>query len=221
MRLNKYIAQHTAFSRRAADDLISEKRVTINGRVAGQGETVNETDTVSVDGRPIGTAPVQTTTVMMNKPAGFVCSRAGQGSRTIYELLPVELRHLNSVGRLDKASSGLLLLSNDGELANRLTHPSFGKVKIYEVTLDKALTPLHQQMISDYGVGLADGPSKLQLEKLDNASKHFRVSMREGRNRQIRRTFDALGYTVKTLHRISFGDYNLGELQPGKYEIAG
>ncbi len=133
-------------------------------------------------------------------------------------LLPTELHSLKPIGRLDKDSSGLLLLTNDGNLAHELTHPSFRKTKVYEVELDKPLTPLHHQMIHDIGITLEDGVSILQLEKLSNTGTSWRVTMHEGRNRQIRRTFDALGYDVSRLHRIRFGKYDLGKLELGTYE---
>jgi pseudouridine synthase len=157
---------------------------------------------------------------MFNKPRGVVVSRNGQGSRTIYDLLPPEYQRLNSVGRLDKDSSGLLLLTNDGTLAHEFTHPSRHKNKVYEVTLDKPLQPLHRQMISDHGLQLADGPSKLQLDRQnDGNDMGWIVTMHEGRNRQIRRTFAALGYTVNTLHRTYFGPYTLDDLPVGELKI--
>ena len=217
MRLNKYIAARTELSRRAADKLVEEGRVSVNGMPAPQGYDVAEADVVSIDGKAIDRHGAWAATIILNKPRGYVCSRKGQGSKTVYELLPMELRHLNTVGRLDKDSSGLLLLTNDGELANRLTHPSFRKTKVYEVKLDKQLQPLHQQMISDYGIQLEDGNSKLSIERTDDQESRLKVTMSEGRNRQIRRTFHSLGYEVKDLHRITFGDYHIGNLEAGKF----
>jgi len=218
MRLNKYIAAGSDLSRRKADEAIAAGRVTVNGQTAGQGMDVSDTDTVALDGRAI-MPTISTTTIMLNKPQGYVVSRDGQGSQTIYELLPPDYQRLNPVGRLDKDSSGLLLLTNDGQLANELTHPSRQKRKIYEITLDKPLQPLHRQMINDYGVQLEDGPSKLLLERQTEGNDHaWIVTMHEGRNRQIRRTFAALGYTVQTLHRTQFGPYSLGTLREGKTE---
>lgn len=155
--------------------------------------------------------------VMMNKPAGFVCSRKRQGETpTIYELLPEKYQKLKTVGRLDKDSSGLILFTNDGDFAYRMTHPKFSKTKVYHVEFNRELEPLHQQMIADFGVMLPDGVSKLGLTRLRETDRFgFEVEMSEGRNRQIRRTFAALGYEVKKLHRISFGKYNLGELKTG------
>jgi 23S rRNA pseudouridine2605 synthase len=156
---------------------------------------------------------------MLNKPVGYVVSRDGQGNPIIYELLPAEYQALKPVGRLDKDSSGLLLLTNDGQLANELTHPRYAKTKVYEIALDKGLEPLHQQMINDHGIELEDGNSRLQLEKLDEQGKAWRVTMSEGRNRQIRRTFAALGYEVINLRRVQFGAHALGALPPGHHQI--
>jgi 23S rRNA pseudouridine2605 synthase len=215
MRINKFLAQSTSLSRRTADAAIMQGRVTIDDRTANLGDEATDTSRVALDGRPI-TPPVKTITIMLHKPIGYVVSRNGQGSRTIYDLLPPAYQQLNPIGRLDKDSSGLLLLTNDGQLAHELTHPSQQKIKLYEVVLDKPLQPLHRQMISDYGVQLEDGPSRLELERLhDHDNTAWRVRMHEGRNRQIRRTFGALGYTVTQLHRTHFGPYSLAELQSG------
>jgi 23S rRNA pseudouridine2605 synthase len=217
MRLNKYIAQSTGLSRRAADEAISQNRVLINGSAPAMGQQVTDSDQVSLDGQVI-TPAVNTITILLHKPTGYVVSREGQGSRAIYELLPDDLHQLKPVGRLDKDSSGLLLLTNDGTLAHELTHPSFQKSKTYEVTLDKPLQPLHRQMISDYGVRLEDGLSRLQLERLqDGDESAWRVTMHEGRNRQIRRTFESLGYRVARLHRTHFGTYALRDVKQGAY----
>lgn len=218
MRLNKYIAVATGLSRRAADAAVAAGRVTINDEQPALGQQIQNGDQVALDGRTI-TPPVNTITIMLNKPVGYVCSRAGQGSRTVYDLLPPELQQLKPVGRLDKNSSGLLLMTSDGQLAYELTHPSFQKNKVYLVTLDSPLQPLHRQMISDHGVSLDDGLSKFELERIHQGDdRQWQVRMHEGRNRQIRRTFIALGYQIRELHRIQFGNYNLGELATGTYQ---
>lgn len=215
MRINKYIAQKTGLSRRAVDTAIDEDRVTVNGRVASTGQDVSEIDTITLDDVPISYNQTLLTYIL-HKPVGYICSRKGQGSLTIYSLLPERLHGLKPAGRLDKDSSGLLLLTNDGDLLHRLTHPSFQKQKVYEVNLDKALSPLHQQMISEHGIVLDDGVSKLRLEPLDNSRHSWKVIMHEGRNRQIRRTFDALGYSVLRLHRTAFGPYSIDGIAPGE-----
>lgn len=218
MRLNKYIASATGMSRRAADEAIAQNRVLANGILPSPGLQVAETDTITLDNVVI-TPAVKTMTIMLNKPTGYVCSREGQGSQTVYELLPPELHSLKTVGRLDKDSSGLILLTSDGRLHHELTHPSFEKTKVYEIVLDKALQPLHRQMISDHGISLEDGLSKLQLERLhDGDDNQWLVQMHEGRNRQIRRTFEALGYVVTKLHRTRLGNYNLSDLKAGRYK---
>lgn len=219
MRLNKFIASSTGMSRRAADTAISEGRVTVNGAAATVGSAIKEDDQVTLDGHVI-TPLVNRTTIRLHKPAGYVCSRNGQGSKTIYDLLPKELHDLKPIGRLDKNSSGLLLMTNDGDLAYELAHPSKQKIKVYEITLDQSLAPLHRQMINDHGIMLDDGLSKLQLERLieDDETK-WRVTMHEGRNRQIRRTFAALGYTVTRLHRTHFGPYSLNNLSSSDFEV--
>jgi 23S rRNA pseudouridine2605 synthase len=217
MRINKYVASGTGMSRRAADTAIADGRVSVNGQRPESGYIVSATDTVTLDSRTI-TPVVKTLTIMLNKPVGYVCSRDGQGSRTVYDLLPDTLHHLKPVGRLDKDSSGLLLMTNDGQLAHELTHPSHQKEKVYEITLGRPLQPLHHQMISDYGIQLEDGPSQLGLVRIhEGDDRQWYVHMREGRNRQIRRTFAAAGYTVTHLHRTQFGPYSLHSLRQGSY----
>lgn len=224
MRLNKLIAQATGIGRRSADAAISEGRVTVDGQPPVLGQDVPASASVTLDGKILDTAQTTDTpktTILFHKPTGCVVSRNGQGSRTIYDLLPAAYQALKPIGRLDKESSGLLLLTNDGQLAFGLTHPSKQKTKIYEVTLDKPLRPLHHQMISDYGIMLDDGRSKLHLERLtDSSNTQWRITMHEGRNRQIRRTFRALGYGVIALHRTQFGNYKLGTLAVGDYAPA-
>ena len=218
MRLNKYIALSSNLSRRGADAAIAEYRVGINGKTAQIGSEVVSGDVVTLDGSVIK-PPVNRVTIMLNKPPGYIVSKDGQGGDTIYDLMPVEYDRLNPVGRLDKDSSGLLLLTNNGDLAQELTHPSHQKTKIYEVTLSQPLQPLHRQMISDHGVTLQDGPSKFELERIaDGDETKWKVTMQEGRNRQIRRTFASLGYDVIQLHRTNFGKYALGTLAEGEYQ---
>ncbi len=219
MRLNKFIAHATGISRREADELIRTGNVVVNGKAADLGCDVDPNDdTVTVNNQLVK-LPTEHTTIMLNKPVGYVCSRNAQakGVKTIYELLPDQYKALKTVGRLDKDSTGLILLTDDGDLAHQLTHPSFAKTKEYIVELDHALAPLHQQMISDFGINLDDGPSQLLLERLNNERTKFNVTMHEGRNRQIRRTFAALGYQVKSLHRTTFGSYTLGDLASNKW----
>jgi pseudouridine synthase len=218
-RLNKHLALEMGISRREADALIEQGNVTIDGVVARLGARFQSGNHIAVRGKAVGTGAMRRY-LLLNKPVGYVCSRRAQGDTpTIYALLPKEFHALKPVGRLDKDSSGLILLSNDGDFAFRMTHPKFGKTKIYELELDRDLEPLHQQMISDYGVQLEDGGSKLALARLSDTNRtQWQVTMKEGRNRQIRRTFAALGYEVTKLHRTNFGNYSLGDMKPGDYE---
>lgn len=220
LRLNKHLALHLGISRREADNLIDQQKVTVDGHTATLGARFIEGDVITVDGKELR-ATTKYQYIALNKPVGYVCSRKQQGdSPTIYELLPEKYHSLKPVGRLDRDSSGLILLTNDGDFAYQMTHPSFYKVKIYNVRLENNLAPIHQQMISDYGVTLEDGPSKLQLERMnDTDRKSWIVTMHEGRNRQIRRTFGSLGYTVAKLHRTNFGNYALGDIKLGEFEV--
>jgi len=220
VRLNKFLAERLGLSRREADLAIESGKVTVNGQPAtiGQRIPIDKNNKVCYNGKLV---PFSTNYVYLglNKPVGYVCSRKTQDNTpTIYELLPKKYRSLKTVGRLDKDSSGLILLTNDGDFNFQMTHPKFVKTKIYEVELDRALEPLHQQEIADFGIEIGDGISKLGLERLDDSRKKWRVTMSEGRNRQIRRTFAALGYTVQKLHRTNFGPYGLSSLESGKFQ---
>lgn len=219
IRLNKHLALQLGVSRREADLLIEQGDVAINGRRAGLGARFSSGDTISLKGKPL-THIASYEYALFHKPPGYVCSRRRQGQTpTIYELLPPQFHPLKPVGRLDKDSSGLLILTNDGDFAYRMTHPKFYKTKVYEVMLNHALEPLHQQMISDYGITLEDGQSLLHLQPLSNNRLKWQVTMSEGRNRQIRRTFGALGYDIIGLHRIQFGQYSLGDIKLGATKL--
>ena len=206
-RLNKFVALALGVSRRQADELIEQGRVTVNDQPAKLGQRTTTTDIIRHGNKRLTAQTHQL--ILLHKPVGYLCSRASQGGvPTIYELLPKDLHHLKPVGRLDKDSSGLILLTNDGDFAHQMTHPSFYKIKRYLVTLDQPLQPLHRQMINDFGVQLPDGPSRLTLERQHEGDDH----------RQIRRTFAALGYTVTKLHRTDFGSYTLGDIKRGEFQ---
>lgn len=213
MRINKFVASASGLSRRAADTAIAGGRVMVNGSLPKVGQAVELSDSLTLDGKLL-VQPQKTVTIMLNKPVGYVASRDGQGSKTVYDLLPTEYHSLKPVGRLDKDSSGLLLMTNDGAMAHQLTHPSFGKQKTYLATLDKALSEADRSEI-EYGVRVEDFTSRLILSPL--GGNDWQVKMSEGRNRQIRRTFAALNYTVMKLHRTDFGEYSLGNLASGAF----
>jgi 23S rRNA pseudouridine2605 synthase len=218
-RLNKHLALILGISRREADNLIDQHKVMINDQTAQLGARFGEGDKITVNGKILDDR-VDYRYIALNKPVGYVCSRRQQGDNpTIYDLLADEYHNLKPVGRLDRHSSGIVLLTNNGDFAYQMTHPSFKKTKIYNVRLEKDLEPLHQQMINDHGINLEDGHSKLILERMnDTDRKSWIVTMSEGRNRQIRRTFGALGYTVNKLHRTNFGNYALGDIKLGEFK---
>lgn len=216
MRINKYLAQATGLSRRRVDQLLAAGQVTVNGQTASLGQQITPDDQLSINGKQVDRPPT-TQTVLFNKPVGYVCSRRGQGSQTIYDLLPAKLHHLKPVGRLDKDSSGLLLLTNDGQLANQLTHPSYVKNKFYQIVLDQPLGQAAQNQLTS-GVQLDDGPSRLQLKSLSSDDTKWQVIIHEGRNRQIRRSFAATGHTVTALRRTQLGPYRLNGLPIGQWQ---
>lgn len=219
MRINKLVAERMGIARRKADEIIRRGRVTIDGRIVMPGEQVESSTLIAVDGKSIAAIATDKTMLLFHKPAGFVCSRQAQGGdKTIYSLLPKEYHHLNPVGRLDKDSAGLLLLTNDGDLAYALSHPKFKKTKVYVVVLDKPLLMSDESAIQQ-GVQLQDGISKLELKNLDEKGLEWQVTMHEGRNRQIRRTFAQRSYGVKELMRTEFGPYSLDGLPRGGVKL--
>lgn len=212
MRLNQHLARHTSLSRRSADQAIAEGRVLVNGKLPEIGQTFNETDIIELDGKPL--KQLETTTIMLNKPVKTICSKTQQGNvPTVYSLLPEELQHLTYVGRLDKDTSGLLIMSNDGELIQTVTHPSHEVIKQYEAQLPRVLQPQDLQKLQE-GIQLDDGISKLELS---GKGRDWIIKIHEGRNRQIRRTFEKLGYELTKLHRSRIGKLTLGTLKPGEY----
>lgn len=220
MRLNKYLAENTDLSRRKSDVEISNGHVKVNGTVATLGTTVTpDKDTVELNGITIEPKSDKNfTTIILNKPVGYVCSKNGQGSPTIYELLPSEHRNLNIAGRLDKDSSGLVVLTNDGNLLNELTHPSNNKEKIYKVNTDRDLT---ETEMSELTTGVDIGDSRLSLFKNITriAPKNYRIILEEGRNRQIRRTLEALKLKTVSLQRLELGIFKLNDLNESKFRI--
>lgn len=218
MRLNKFLAENTDLSRRKADSAIESGRVEVNNEIAVLGTMVGAEDSVILDGKVIVGLDKESLTILINKPVGYVCSKDGQGAKTIYDLLPEKYASLNIAGRLDKDSSGLVILTNDGKLLNELTHPSNNKEKVYEVTTDKELSENELDMLVR-GVDIGDErPSKFKkITALD--SKKYIVTLEEGRNRQIRRSFEAIGYKANILHRIKHGSYVIETLAPKQFKI--
>lgn len=216
MRINQFVAKATNLSRRAVDQAIKEGRIKINNSPASVGQLVNSNDLVSLDNKPIKLNESKII-VLVNKPTGIVCSRNGQGSKTVYDLLPDQYRNLKYAGRLDKDSSGLVILSNDGNLINNLTHPRNNKIKLYQIELNKPLKSEDILKIERGVVLLDDRPSKMKLKDFSNSNKQMLVKLYEGRNRQIRRTFAIVGYEVIKLKRLRLGLYSLDQLNNKVY----
>jgi 23S rRNA pseudouridine2605 synthase len=215
MRLAKYLAHAGVASRRAAETMIAEGRVTVAGQVVlDPAQDVDERCSLTVDGRPVG-GPEQPVVYAVNKPLGVLSTAQDtHGRPTVVSLVAHESRRLYPVGRLDADSSGLILLTNDGALAQRLTHPSFEVPKTYRVRVgggpvgEKALTKLCA------GVRLEDGmTAPAQVRQVGQGV--LEVTIHEGRNRQVRRMCEAVGHPVLALERIAFGRLKLGELASG------
>ena len=213
-RLQKLIAAAGICSRRAAEQLILGGRVRVNGRVIRElGSKASPTDLIEVDGEPIGRA-LRHRYIMLHKPAGFMSTRSDpEGRRTVYDLRYAEDRVLHTIGRLDWDSSGLLLLTNDGELTHRLTHPSFGIEKLYRVATKPWPTEKYMRLLRR-GVELEDGPAKVKKARYLHADT-CEITIAEGRNREVRRLFEAVGCDVLYLCRMQFGPLTLGRLREG------
>jgi 23S rRNA pseudouridine2605 synthase len=220
VRLQAYLARAGVASRRASEELIRAGKVRVNGKVAEIGMSVDAAaDVVEVDGRVI--TPQRVQWVAVHKPKGYVTTRDDpEGRKTVYDLLPDHLRHLFHVGRLDRDSSGLLLLTNDGEAANRLLHPRYGTTKEYWADVEGE--PDLQVMRSLVrGVELEDGVAKAESVTFRDEVKPgiFRVAvvMREGKRREVRRMLEHVGFPVKRLFRRRFGPIEIGRLSPGDW----
>lgn len=215
MRLNKYIADSGLCSRRKADELIDEGRVKINGKLANLGDQVEEKDQVSVNGE-ILTPRGQDVYLVFNKPYGVICTADPDADNTIYDYLPSGERLLY-VGRLDVESSGLVLITNNGEVANAITSPKFDHEKEYIVTVEKPITRSFLESMAR-GVIIDDTKTKpARVKKISDT--RFGIVITEGRNRQIRRMCQSLGYGVTSLKRIRVMNIKLGQLGPGNYRV--
>jgi pseudouridine synthase len=213
VRLNAFIARAGVSSRRKADDLIKAGRVTVNGEPGQLNTFVGADDDVRLDGKPLTKQRVAY--VLLNKPAGVVTTaRDPQGRRTVVDMVSHPARVV-PVGRLDAETTGALLLTNDGDLAHRLAHPRYEVDKVYEVECWSQPTDGDLQWLRE-GVELDDGPtSPAEVRRLDGA--HIELILHEGRNRQVRRMFEAVGHRVKRLHRSRYGPLTLEGLEPGAW----
>jgi 23S rRNA pseudouridine2605 synthase len=217
VRLNRFLALAGLSSRRGAEDYIRHGRVTVNGELKTDLATqVAFSDQVRVDGQVVRTQ--EFVYLLLNKPADFLTTRSDERSRkTIYQLLPGDLPNLAHVGRLDKESEGLLLLTNDGDLAFRITHPKFKLEKEYLVTLDREFET-EDSPKTKKGVYLSEGRARFDTIVKVNP-RQVRVVLTQGLKRQVRRVFAALGYKVKRLRRVRIGSLTDRGLRPGEVRL--
>ena len=218
MRLNKYIASCGICSRRTADEYISEGRIMVNGKIIKEpGYTVESNDKVFFDKKLIH--PVKHQYYRFYKPAGYITTHDDEKNRkTVYDLIPKELHHLKPVGRLDKDSTGLLILTNDGNLINELTHPSAKVPKLYRVKINGKIS---NNDIEKMYNGIEIEPGKIAYAQIDpievnNESSVMEILLYQGLNRQIRKMFEFLGFEVISLKRIQHATLNLDGLKRGE-----
>lgn len=219
MRLVKYLAHAGVASRRAADTLIAAGRVSVDDQiVTDPARDVSDSANVAVDGRPVSGAE-RRVTYALNKPVGVLSTAQDErGRATVLGLVPAQGLRLYPVGRLDADSSGLILLTNDGELANRLTHPRFEVPKTYRAMLrggalgERALRALRE------GVQLDDGPTAPARVRR-TGEREIELTIHEGRNRQVRRMCEAVGHPVAELRRVRFGPLTLDGLREGEHRL--
>lgn len=212
MRLAKYLAHGGVASRRAAEELIAAGRVRVGGEVVTDpARDVDETSAVSIDGREV--TPESREVWVLNKPAGVTSTAREPGSRrAVVDLIDSPAR-IYPVGRLDADSTGMILLTNDGELANRLTHPRYEVPRTYRLSLARRPSDRDLRQLRE-GVGLDDGPT-LPAKVTRRGASEIEITLREGRNRQVRRMAEAVGNRVASLQRVAFGSLRLGDLAEG------
>ncbi|MDD6310340.1 MAG: pseudouridine synthase [Firmicutes bacterium] len=220
MRLNKYIATAGVCSRRKADELISNGNVKINGAVMREmGYNVEEGDRVEVNGKPIF-AEEKKIYVAVNKPLGYITSMDDDKDRaTVAELVSDIPERLFPVGRLDYNTTGLLIMTNDGQLTYALTHPKHEVYKTYVATVAGVISDVRLAKLRrgvDIG-GFITSPAKVRVIKQNRRSTVVEISIREGKNRQVRKMFKAVGNNVQALERVAIGDIKLGRLMEGHY----
>jgi 23S rRNA pseudouridine2605 synthase len=220
LRLNQAIAQTGLCSRRKADELIAAGKVRVNGITCTDfsRDVDPDNDSLEADGELLSFKTH--TYVALHKPVGIVTTTSDEQDReTVIDLLPKKLRHLKPVGRLDMYSEGLLILTNDGDFALKLTHPRHHLPKLYLIRLRGPLSDKHANMIAR-GVPLEDGktlPAKVRIVERNKTYTEVEITLVEGRNRQIRRMFAYLGYTVLRLVRLAIGGLQLGQVAPGSW----
>ncbi len=211
--LNKYISDTGLCSRREADKLLEQRRVTLNGKIAQKGNRVKDGDIIKLDGKPLKTKK-KTVYLALNKPRGITSTTDRKDKSNIIDFLHVPER-IFPIGRLDKDSDGLIFLTNDGDIVNKILRAGNNHDKEYIVTVDKPVTPDFIKKMGG-GVRILDTVTKPCTVRQEGKNK-FRIILQQGMNRQIRRMAEALGYDVKTLTRIRIMHINLGKLPVGKW----
>ncbi len=218
-RLQKLLARAGFGSRRSCEALISDGRVTVDGRVATLGERADPaTQRIELDGQPV-TLPTDDLTIVLNKPTGYVVSASVEaGQHSVFELLPDAPANLRYVGRLDSDTEGVLLFTTIGELVHRLTHPRYEVDKVYETTVEGHPTPALLERLRT-GVALEDGwtsPAQVTVTETRSSDTVLKLIIHEGRKRQIRRMCKAVGHPVRRLRRTAFGPITLRGVAPGE-----
>jgi len=219
MRLNKYIAHSGVCSRRKADELIQKGLVKVNGKKAEQGYDVADGDVVEVDGKTIKPEK-RLVYYLLNKPAGYITTVDDEQDRpTVLELMPDIEERIYPVGRLDYNTSGMLIMTNDGDLAYRLTHPKSKVFKTYRALVGGLLTIAESRKL-EKGVNV-DGrrtlPARVKILKQNESNTLVEIQIQEGRNRQVRKMFEAVGHKVIALDRIAIGNMKMAHLKQGQY----
>lgn len=218
MRINKFLAACGVASRRECDKLIADGAVFINGRVAKVGADVGEGDNVTVNGNTVNVKKNEY--YILNKPKGYLCTvRDDKGRKTVMDLMPANIGRIYPVGRLDYDSEGLLILTTDGELAQHLTHPSNEVPKTYLVKIEGTITEAGLNPIRsgvDIG-GYVTKKCKAHIVETNKAYTKIHVTITEGKNREVRKMFEAIGKEVTLLKRIKVGEINLRGLDRGAY----
>lgn len=220
IRLQKYLADQGLCSRRQGEAWIEAGRVTVNGKQAIIGQTVTGEEKIAIDGRPVRAIHRKASYLLLYKPRGYVTTLSDElGRKCVKDLIPNISARVYPVGRLDKDSEGMLLLTDDGELANRLASPAAHIPKTYRVTVNGELTAQHIETMSQ-GMALDDGeqlqPAEIKVREQSETRSVFHITIYEGKNRQIRRMCEQLGMDVKLLKRESIGQLRLGSIKPGQ-----
>lgn len=220
-RLQKILSNYGVASRRKAEQMILDRRVRVNGNTASLGDVADdEEDVIEVDGVRLKRQPARIV-LMLNKPRGYVCTLSDEkGRRNVAELVSGCGARVYPVGRLDLNSEGLLLLTNDGELANRLTHPKKEVDKVYLVWLSHYIPGCEDSIASPIEIdGRPTSPAKVEKLRQDGETALLRITIHEGRNRQIRRLCERANVTVTRLRRVAEGPLQLGDLKPGQWRV--